>query len=246
MEKRPNRQIREQKLQKTKKYSRIKTVKSVLDMQKITRKVIPQSVPYQTVIQKCNKLSLPVDGSFITIDNNQEIVISDPKFKKQFSFPFNRAEFNYDIEPKPFKYDERVNQQLSSNSGNNDPHKFGVAVDYLMQLFGTITSLKRRNQTLIHAAVLLSSMRNGEFQYGFYKSKKNTYILYHRFFKKLSKAIYEDKYYANVEAEVINDNVDLKPKNIKLKQNKGTWQKKFTAAIQPSSNVEQFVVNLKK
>lgn len=218
----------EQNFKKIKKRSRKKTINS-----------IPQLVPYQTAIQKCNKLSLSVDGSFITIDsNNQVAFVIDPKFNKKFSFPFNQAEFNFNIEPKPFKYDERVKQQLALTSSNKDPHKFGIAVDYLMQLFGTSTCFERKTQSLIHAAVLLSSMQNGEFQYGFYKSQKNTYKLYHRFFKKLSKTIYEDKYYSIDAPMVTNDTLQFKPNSIKLNRTKRTWQKKVpVTTIQPSSNV---------
>ena len=173
--------------------SKQRAIYSILDTLRVSRN-IPKSFPYKTIVQKCNALSVPVDGSSIEIDRNKQVVlIHDPKFKKEFSLPFDEGEFHYDIEPKTFKYDDRIKQQLNISGSNKDPHKFGQAADYAMQLFGVLNPYlgkkKKKEDSLIHPVALLKpSKENGNFEYTFFKSKK-TYKLYHRMFKKFPKTL---------------------------------------------------------
>ena len=150
-------------------------IRNILDTLKVNTE-IPQVFPYKTIVEKCNALSQPIDGSLIAIDVDKQLVL-----------------INDDIEPAPFTYDKRIKKQLTASLGNKDPHKFGIAADYVMQLFGVLNpylSLKKNKEedNLVHPAEQTKpESQEGHFEYGFFKSKKGHYKLYHRFFKKLPK-----------------------------------------------------------
>ena len=172
----------------TSKIATKKRFANVLDMLRVKRESLPKTFPYQTIIEKCNKLSLSQDGSYIEIDPKKMLIlIHDPRFKKLFGFEYDEGEFHHDIEPRAFKYHDRVIEALEKNVENSEVHKFGRAADYVMQLFGVLNPYQnKKNDMLAHPAISLKQKLKGQFELTFFKTKRD-YILYHRMFKPLKK-----------------------------------------------------------
>lgn len=139
-------------------------------------------------IEKCNRLSIEQDGSYMELSKNSNLIIHDPKFGKEFLFPINPREF-HEIEPFKFIYDDRITDKINNLELNNDDnHRFGVAVDYAMQLFGVLDLFnmpdkKKIENSLLHSAILDKNIK-GNFEYTFYKdSESEDFVLYHRLFR---------------------------------------------------------------
>lgn len=158
---------------------------------------IPKQLNYKTLLDKCNALSIDEDGSRIEIDmNNHNILVHDPKYNNEYSIPFEDEEFQWNINPKRFKYDPRIaiwhTKTLKELKADPDirwkilTHRFGKAADYAIQLVGVknpyLLKGKQDQERLVHCAESVNQKTKGHFEFTFYGSGKKK-VLYHRHFK---------------------------------------------------------------
>lgn len=149
---------------------------------------LPAILPYKTIIDKCNELSIRIDKSYIEFDSKKSsFIIHDIKYGKVFEFPVDDGELHsYVTYPKHLTYDNRVKEQQKGNKGPEcaDPHKFSIAIDLLMQYFWVSSPFKgksNKDKQWLHAAVWRNEKQKGIFEYTFSGSEN---ILYHRMFRK--------------------------------------------------------------
>ncbi len=157
---------------------------------------IKKEISHKTLLDKCNELSLKQDGSSLEIDiKNNKIFVHDPQYKNEFIVPFEEAEFQHNANIVQFMYDKRIKAWFTKTLKKlkADPeirwkistHRFGKAVDYLMQLVGLknpFVGKKKDNDRLLHEAESITQKNRGHFEYTFRKQGANA-ILYHRHYR---------------------------------------------------------------
>lgn len=159
--------------------------------------LLPKQIASKTLLDRCNAISQKEDGSFLELDLiHKLILIHDPKYKNEFVVPFDESEFNYRVNLVSLRYDDRINQwftkslkALKSDDETRwkiNTHRFGRAVDYLMQVIGVknpILNQTKKNQfQLMHAAESLTQKNKGHFEYTFRKEGSKNFI-FHRMYR---------------------------------------------------------------
>lgn len=158
---------------------------------------LPQQIKCKTLLDRCNALSLQEDGSSLELDLMRKLIlIHDPKYKNEFVVPFDESELNYRVNLVSLRYDDRINQwfnrSLKSLKSDDETrwkintHRFGRAVDYLMQVIGVknpILNQAKKNQfQLMHAAESITQKNKGHFEYTFRKEGSKNFI-FHRMYR---------------------------------------------------------------
>lgn len=158
--------------------------------------LLPREIKYRTLLDQCNALSRNDDGSFLELDfNSKKILVHDPKYKHEFVVPFEESEFRQNVNLVQLRYDERIQEWFTQSlkalkSDDNkrwkvDTHRFGKAVDYLMQIIGIKNPTfngKANTNHLMHAAESLKLKNKGHFEYTFRKEGAKSY-LFHRHYR---------------------------------------------------------------
>ena len=155
--------------------------------------LLPKEIKYRTLLDQCNTLSQNDDGSFLELDfSSKKILVHDPKYKHEFVVPFEDSEFRQNVNFVQLRYDERIQEwftkslkALKSNDATRwkvETHRFGKAVDYLMQVIGIKNPTfngKANTNHLMHEAESLKLKNKGHFEYTFRKEGPKSY-LFHR------------------------------------------------------------------
>lgn len=159
--------------------------------------LLPQQIVCKTVLDRCNTLSQAEDGSSLELDLIHKLIfIHDPKYKNEFVVPYEESEFNPRVNLVSLRYDDRVKQWFTKSikALKADPetrwkissHRFGTAVDYLMQVIGIknpiLGQVKKNQLQLMHTAESLTQKNKGHFEYTFRKEGSKNYV-YHRMYR---------------------------------------------------------------
>lgn len=176
----------------------VETVKTKVELPKVV--MLPQEIRIRNLLDGCNALSQRDDGSYLELDfSRKKVLVHDPKYKHEFVVPFEEEEFRSYVNLAKLRYDERIAQwfikslkDLKSNDETRwkiDTHRFGKAVDYLIQLIGIknpILKARADQNSLMHAAESLTLNNKGHFEYTFRKEGTKSY-LFHRHYRPYGK-----------------------------------------------------------
>jgi len=158
--------------------------------------LLPKEIKYRTLLDQCNALSQNEDGSSLELDfGSKKILVHDPKYKHEFVVPFEESDFRQNVNLVQLRYDERIQEwftkslkELKSDDNKRwkvETHRFGKAVDYLMQIIGIKNPTfngKANTNHLMHEAESLKLKNKGHFEYTFRKEGTKSY-LFHRHYR---------------------------------------------------------------